>query len=79
MNNTLQHEIGLKSPTVIGVCTLSKFTTQMRGHDLRLLPVSWNSENIQNLNILHDFIKASSFPLYTNLYLLLRFANLQHK
>ena len=41
--------------------------------------VSSNSENVQNLAVLHGFIKASSFPFYTNLYLLLRFANLRHK
>ena len=49
------------------------------GQDLRVVRVSWNSENIQNLAVLHGFCKASSFPLYTDLYLLLRFANLRHK
>ena len=49
------------------------------GQDLRLVRVSWNSENIQNLVVLHGFSKESSFPLYTNFYLLLRFANLRHK
>ena len=46
---------------------------------LHLGPVSWNFENIQNLAVLHGFSKASSFPLYTSFYLLLRFANLWHK
>ena len=49
------------------------------GQDLRVVRVSWNSENIQNLAVLHGFSKATSFPLYTNFYLLLRFANLRHK
>ena len=49
------------------------------GLDLRLVPVSWNSENIQNLAVLHGFIRASSFSFYTNLFLELRFANLPHK
>ena len=49
------------------------------GKDLRVVRVSWNSENIQNFAVLHGFSKATSFPLYTNFYLLLRFANLRHK
>ena len=49
------------------------------GQDLRLVRVSWNSENIQNLDVLHGFSKASSLPLYTNFYLLLHFANLRYK
>ena len=49
------------------------------GQGLPLVRVSWNFENIQNLAVLHGFSKASSFPLYTNFYLLLRFANLRHK
>ena len=49
------------------------------GQGLRLVRVSWNFENIQNLAVLHGFSKTSSFPLYTNFYLLLRFANLRHK
>ena len=47
--------------------------------DLRLGQVSWNSENVQNLSVLHGFITANSFPVYTKLQLLLRLANLQHK
>ena len=49
------------------------------GQDLRLDHVSWNSENVQNLAVLHDFIKESLFPFHTNLYLLSRLANLPHK
>ena len=49
------------------------------GQGLPLVRVLWNFENIQNLAVLHDFSKASSFPLYTSFYLLLRFANLRHK
>ena len=49
------------------------------GLELRLVPVSWNSENIQNLAVLHGFIKASSFSFCINLLLLLRLANLPHK
>ena len=49
------------------------------GLDLRLVQVSSNCENVQNLALLHGFIKPSLFPFYTNLWLLLRLANLQHK
>ena len=49
------------------------------GLDLRLVPVSWNSENIQNLAVLHGFIKVSSFSFCINLLLLLRLANLPPK
>ena len=49
------------------------------GVDQRLGQVSSNFENVQNLAILHGFIKASLFAFYTNLYLLLRLAYLQHK
>ena len=49
------------------------------GLELRLVPVSWNSENIQNLAVLHGFIKVSSFSFCINLLLLLRLANLPHK
>ena len=41
--------------------------------------VSSNYENVQKLVVLHGFIKASLFPFYTNLKLLLRLANLPHK
>ena len=58
---------------------LANLPHKCKGQDLRLVRVSWNSENIQNLAVLHGFSKASSFPLYTNFYLLLRFANLRHK
>ena len=37
------------------------------GLDQRLGQVSWNSMNVQYLAVLHDFIKASLFPFYTNL------------
>ena len=49
------------------------------GVDQRLGQVSSNSKKVQNLAVLHGFIKASSIPFYTDLYLLLHFANLQHK
>ena len=49
------------------------------GPDLRLGQVPKNSENVQNLSILHGFIKASLFPFSTNFQLLLRSANLPHK
>ena len=39
----------------------------------RLGKVSWNSENVQNLTVLHGIIKDSLFPFYTILLLLLRF------
>ena len=45
----------------------------------RLGQVSLNSKNIQNLAVVHGFIKASSFSFYTNFMLLLRLANLPHK
>ena len=37
------------------------------GLDQRLGQISSNSENVQNLAVLHDFIKASLFRFYTNL------------
>ena len=49
------------------------------GVNQRLSQVSSNSKNVPHLAVLHDFIKARSFPFYTNLYLLLRLANLPHK
>ena len=39
----------------------------------------WNSQNVQNLAILHGFIKASLFPFSNNFQLLLRLVNLPHK
>ena len=45
----------------------------------RLGQVSSNSETVQNLAGLHGFIKTSLFSFYTNLLLLLRLANWQHK
>ena len=49
------------------------------GLDLSLVQVSSNCENVQNLDVLHGFIKASSFSFCINLLLLLRLANLPHK
>ena len=49
------------------------------GLDLRFGLVSWNSENVQNIAVLHGFIKTRLFPFYTNLLLLLRLVNLPHK
>ena len=43
------------------------------GVDLRLGPVSWNFENVQNLAVSHGFIKESLFPF------LLRLLNLPNK
>ena len=40
---------------------------------LRLGQVSWNSENVHNLAVLHGFITASSFPF------LQRLANVPYK
>ena len=41
--------------------------------------VSSNSENDQNLAVFQGFIRASLFPYYTNLQLLLRSINLTRK
>ena len=49
------------------------------GLDQRLGQVLLNSKNVQNLAVLHGFIKASSFSFCINLLLLLRLANLLHK
>ena len=49
------------------------------GLDQRLVQVSSNCENVQNLAVLHGFIKESSFPFYTDLLLLSRLANLPHR
>ena len=40
--------------------------------------VSSNFENIQILAVLHGFIRASLFPIYTNMQLLLHLANLPY-
>ena len=58
---------------------LRNLTHKFLDLDLRLGQVSSNSENAQNLAVLNSFIKTILFPFYTNLQLLLRLANLQHK
>ena len=49
------------------------------GLDLCLGQVSWKYENVQHLAILHCFIEENAFLFQTDLYLLLRLANLPHK
>ena len=46
---------------------LANLPHKKMGLDLRLGQVSWNSENVQNLAVCHDFIKTSLFPFSTNL------------
>ena len=58
---------------------LSKLPHKFLGLDHCLGQVSSNSENVQNLAILHYFIKTILFPFYTNLQLLLSLLNIPHK
>ena len=58
---------------------LAYLPNKFLGQYQRLGQVSSNSENIQNLVVLHSLIEASSFPFYINLQLLLRLENLPHK
>ena len=64
---------------LVVVIYLSNLPLKFLGLDYRLGQVSSTSENVRNFIVLHGFIESSSFPFYTNLQLLLRFANLPHK
>ena len=58
---------------------LANLTHKFLGLVQRLGQVSSNSEDVQNLAVLHGFIRATLFALCTNLQLLLRSTNLPHK
>ena len=58
---------------------LANLPHKFQSLDQRLRQVSSNSENVENLAVLHGFIKASSFFFQTNLQLLLCLTNLPHK
>ena len=58
---------------------LANLPHKFLGLDQYLGQVTSNSENVQNLAILHCFIRTILFLFYTNLQLLLSLANLPHK